>query len=191
MAFPLNIVESVTNAVKEYAKQPFIVGYRISPEEVENPGITLEDTFALSEKLADTSLDYLQVSLGNAKRGSLRNQEDKTPITERLNTLLGDRLPVVAVGSIHSPEEVLDILNSGIPLVAMGREFIVEPHWVKKVMDGNETDIAYNMSLNDQEQLKIPDALWEKLFSIEGWVPIAEKNEHGGVWAEPWIKISK
>lgn len=53
---------------------------------------------------------------------------------------------------------MLDILNSGITLVAMGREFIVEPHWVKKVMDGNEGDIA-----------------WEKLFFIEGWVPVAKK----------------
>lgn len=130
-------------------------------------------------------------SFCNAKRGSLRNPEDTTPIVERLNALVGDRLPVVAVGSIHSPEDVLDILNSGIPLVAMGREFIVEPHWVGKVMDGNEADIAYNMSLKDQEKLKIPDALWEKLFSVKGWVPLAENNEHGGVRVEPWIKIKK
>lgn len=191
MTFPLGVVESVTNAVKKYANKPFIVGYRISPEEIENPGITLEDTFALAEKLAATSLDYLHVSLGNAKRGSLRNPEDKTPIIERLSALLGDRLPVIAVGSIHSPEDVLDILNSGIPLVAMGREFIVEPHWVKKVMEGKEAEIAYNMSLKDQEKLKIPDALWENLLSVPGWLPLAENDEHGGVRVEPWVKITK
>ena len=53
MKFPLAVVDSVKKAVAEYAKKPFIVGYRISPEEGSNPGITLEDTLQFVDKLAD------------------------------------------------------------------------------------------------------------------------------------------
>ena len=44
MNFPLAIVDAVKQAVAKHAKAPFVVGYRISPEEGTNPGITLEDT---------------------------------------------------------------------------------------------------------------------------------------------------
>ena len=44
MAFPLAVIDSVKAAVNKYAKHPFIIRYRISPEEVENPGINMEDT---------------------------------------------------------------------------------------------------------------------------------------------------
>ena len=33
MAFPLAVIESVKQAVREHAKSPFIIGYRLSPEE--------------------------------------------------------------------------------------------------------------------------------------------------------------
>ena len=41
MAFPLAIIESVKKTVADHAKSPFIVGYRLSPEERENPRITM------------------------------------------------------------------------------------------------------------------------------------------------------
>lgn len=45
MAFPLAIVTKVSDIIKTHATNPFILGYRISPEEIEEPGITLEDTY--------------------------------------------------------------------------------------------------------------------------------------------------
>ena len=55
-------------AVETYATKPFIVGYRFSPEEFETPGIRFEDTIWLMEKLRETKLDYLHVSLSTYDR---------------------------------------------------------------------------------------------------------------------------
>ena len=49
----------VRRVVAKYASAPFIVGYRISPEEIENPGIRLDDTMTLIPRLIDTGIDYL------------------------------------------------------------------------------------------------------------------------------------
>lgn len=46
LKFPLVVIETVNKTVKKYSKKPFIVGYRISPEEIEEPGIRLEDSFS-------------------------------------------------------------------------------------------------------------------------------------------------
>lgn len=51
--------------------QDFIVGYRFSPEEYEEPGIKMSDTLYLVDKLADKRLDYLHILLGDFKRVSV------------------------------------------------------------------------------------------------------------------------
>ena len=57
------LLTTVFSTVEKYAKKPFIVGYRFSPEEYETPGIRFEDTIWLLERLRETKLDYLHVSL--------------------------------------------------------------------------------------------------------------------------------
>ena len=63
MAFPLAVVDTVIKVADEYAKQPFLVGYRLSPEEELAHGITMADTLILVDALANKDLDYLHVSL--------------------------------------------------------------------------------------------------------------------------------
>lgn len=73
MSFPLAVVDDVKKAVLDHATKPFIIGYRLSPEERENPGITMEETLELVDKLADQDLDYLHNSVGGFWNGSIRD----------------------------------------------------------------------------------------------------------------------
>ena len=65
LAFPLAVIEEVKRVIAEHAKQPFIIGYRLSPEEPETPGITMAETFALLDALADAELDYIHMALND------------------------------------------------------------------------------------------------------------------------------
>lgn len=56
-------MQAVQNAVQKHADRPFIVGYRISPEEVYEPGISLDDTLYFLNKLKKKGLDYIHLSL--------------------------------------------------------------------------------------------------------------------------------
>ncbi len=42
MNFALAVIDAAKSAIKKYADRPFLLGYRISPEEIENPGIRLK-----------------------------------------------------------------------------------------------------------------------------------------------------
>ncbi|MCQ7056876.1 oxidoreductase, partial [Clostridioides difficile] len=64
------LLKAVFAAVDQYADRPFIVGYRFSPEEFEEPGIRLEDTLWLLSQLRESRLDYVHVSLNNYDRVS-------------------------------------------------------------------------------------------------------------------------
>ena len=128
MNFPLAVVQAAKAAIEKYANKPFIFGYRISPEELEEPGITLDDTIALLTKLKDQGLDYIHVSLGNIAQSSIRDQDNKTSVIQIIQEKIGNDIPIIGVGSIKTPDEALQAVDQfSIPLVAIGRELIVEP----------------------------------------------------------------
>ena len=172
MAFPLAVVDKVKNVVKEHAQSPFIVGYRFSPEEPETPGITMADTLTLVDALADKDLDYLHVSLTEFFSTARRGVDDvnKTRIEYLLETI-NNRVPLIGVGSIYSAADARKAFETGVPLLALGRELIIDPDWVQKVAEGKEDEIVTQIDKSKQEQLVIPDPLWNAIIHTPGWFP--------------------
>ncbi|WP_017728826.1 NADH-dependent flavin oxidoreductase [Halalkalibacterium ligniniphilum] len=174
MAFPFAVVEEVLKNVSTHSTKPFIVGYRLSPEEAENPGITFEDTLALTKELAKFPLDYLHVSVQDFWGGSLRDKEDATSRVVNLQKHVGEQIPIIGVGSLHTPDDVVKALNTGVPLLALGRELIMEPKWMEKVEAGEEGTIRTTLSKQDQEKLVIPTPLWQAIVNTPGWFPVVD-----------------
>ena len=174
MAFPLAVIDSVKAAVNKYAKHPFIIGYRISPEEVENPGINMEDTLVFVETLSEQGLDYLHISVQDFWQGSIRNKKDNNSRVLLIHRRVGHKVPIIGVGSLHTPDDVKKALDTGVPLIALGRELIIEPKWVQKVQAGEENTIKTTLTPRDQERLVVPDALWSGIINTPGWFPVVE-----------------
>lgn len=172
MAFPLAIIKEVKRVVKELANRPFLVGYRFSPEEEETPGITMSDTLKLVDALADQDLDYIHVSLMDIWSKPRRGVDDSKSRIEWILECAGQRVPVIGVGSIHTEEDALKVMQAGVSLVALARELIIEPDWVKKVADGRGSEIKTKISREDQERLVIPDPLWKAIINTPGWFPV-------------------
>ncbi|ADH97702.1 NADH-dependent flavin oxidoreductase [Salisediminibacterium selenitireducens] len=176
MRFPLAVVNEVLEAAKE-ADESFIVGYRISPEEIENPGITMADTLQFVGELAKEDLDYLHVSVMDFFKGSMREKDDERSRVQLIHDEVGSRIPVVGVGSLHTPDDVERAMAGGVPLMALGRELIVEPHWIEKVEAGETEAIRTEMSVDDREELVVPEALWNAIVNRPGWFPVKEHAE--------------
>lgn len=175
MTFPLAVIEAVKDTVNKHAKNPFIVGYRISPEETENPGITMDDTLVFVDKLAEQDLDYLHISVQNFWQGSIRDTEDKKSRVLMIFERVGHKIPIIGVGSLKTPADVVKAMDTGVPLVALGRELVMEPKWVQKVEAGEEETIATTLTKNDQSRLVVPDGLWKRIMSVKGWFPVEEE----------------
>lgn len=171
MTFPLAVVDAVKKAAAP-ATHPFLIGYRISPEETENPGITMGDTFCLAEALSHKHLDYLHVSIMDFWADSMREKEDTGSRTLLIWEKVGHVLPVIGVGGLHTPDDVGKVLATGIPLVAMGRELLMDPHWLKKVKEGEADNIVTELDTEAKEALKIPTPLWYGLTLRPGWIPL-------------------
>lgn len=172
MTFPLAIVDKIKSVVKEHADDSFIVGYRFSPEEAETPGITMADSLKLVDTLAEKDLDYLHVSLQHFLSKARRGVEDvnKTRIDYLLETI-DNRVPLIGVGSIYSAEDARKAFETGVPLLALGRELIIDPDWVQKVAEGREDEIVTEINKDKQEELVVPVPLWNVIMNTPGWFP--------------------
>lgn len=169
MNFPIEVVATARRAIDRYAGKPFIFGYRISPEEIENAGITISDTIALLAELKIYNLDYFHISTGNILGSSLRNADDKEPVVKQIKQAVGSDVPLIGVGNIITPKDAVQAMEElDIPMVALGRELIVEPDWVEKVKAGKENDIRKVIKADNREDLMIPDAIWEYINSRPG-----------------------
>ena len=174
LAFPLAIVEEVKKIAAEHANGSFIVGYRFSPEEATTPGITMADTLVLIEALADKDLDYLHVSLNDFWSTPRRGIDDTRPRIEIIKEKVSGRVPVIGVGSLFTADDVLKAFQTGVPLIALGRGMIMDPDWVQKVKEGKESEIITKIDKNKQQELMVPDPLWQAIVNSPGWFPGVE-----------------
>jgi 2,4-dienoyl-CoA reductase-like NADH-dependent reductase (Old Yellow Enzyme family) len=172
MRLPLAVVDAVQDSARKHASRPFIIGYRFSPEETENPGITMEDTLQFADALAGKNLDYLHVSVMDFWQGSLRDKADSASRVLKVQERVGARVPIIGVGSIHTAEDARKALDSGVPLLALGRELLMEPRWAEKVQAGEAVRVT--LSRRAQAELKLPDGMWNVIMAMEGWLPVVD-----------------
>lgn len=156
------LVDGVISVVNDSNVQNFIVGYRFSPEEYEEPGIKMADTLYLVDKLADKELDYLHISLGDYKRVSVSEEYKEKSIMEYIHEKINGRLPLIGVGDVRTKEDAENTLENA-ELVAVGRSLIIDPHWTSKVLEGKEDTIRRVLADQDREELMIGNGIVEFL----------------------------
>mgnify|MGYP004470025299 CR=1 FL=1 len=135
--FIKEVLDSVFAAVEKYADRPFLVGYRISPEEFETPGIRFEDTLWLLDQLKATSLDYVHISLNAYDRVARDEQHDQKPILAYVHEQLAGQLPLIGVGSVRTRTDVEHVLENA-ELVAVGQQLLYDPSWAVKLATGTD-----------------------------------------------------
>ncbi|WP_413299529.1 NADH-dependent flavin oxidoreductase [Bacillus sp. 1P10SD] len=171
LTFPLAVVDEVKRVAAEHASGPFVIGYRFSPEEAETPGITMADTLVLIDALAKKDLGYLHVSLQDFWSKPRRGVDDTRSRIEIIQERVGDQVPVIGVGSIYTVDDAIQAIQTGVPLIALGREIIIDPDWVQKVAEGREDEIITKIDKEKQQELVIPDPLWQAIIHSPGWFP--------------------
>ena len=160
-SFPLAILKRVHQIIQEYGKSDFIVGYRFSPEEIEQPGIRFSDSMYLLNKLSSYGLDYIHFSMGNWDRTSIVDTDNKQQLISQYRKLQSTtlaKIPVIGVGGIAQGIDAENALLSGYDLVSIGKGYLVEPTWATKVKN-NELCATF-ADITQRQQLKIPFPLW-------------------------------
>lgn len=130
MTFPLQVVQRVTR-VAQTAGRPFLVGYRLSPEEIEDGGLSLADNLVLLRALAHLPVAYLSLSLHHYDQCSV-TLTNAQPVAELVHRFV-PTLPLMIAGEITTAADLRTVAGYGTRLAAVGRQIMLDPAWPQKL----------------------------------------------------------
>ncbi|KXO87392.1 NADH:flavin oxidoreductase [Acinetobacter venetianus] len=177
MHFPLEIVKEVKRVIKQYSKRPFALGYRISVEEYEENGLRIGDSLELIDRLIESGIDYLHVSLTDILNGKPIDSVDEKLTIQTVIAHVNQRVPLISAGKIRTQYQAEEALALGLPLVAIGKAIVMNPDWVKLAANHQTDKISTELENEKNPELHIPDHLWHEIKIRKGWFPIRQLEQ--------------
>ena len=173
MRFPLAVIDAVVAVREKHQRNDFIIGYRFSPEEPGDDGLTMTETGALIDALVQKPLQYLHVSLWEfdkkIRRGGDTAQTRMQFIHERIN----GKLPLIGVGNLFTADQILAAYETGwAEFIALGKTVMINPHIATQIREGREDEIETQLDLTRADHYGLPDTLWGFASSgTQSWLP--------------------
>ncbi|MBF1299041.1 MAG: NADH-dependent flavin oxidoreductase [Neisseria sp.] len=173
MRFPLAVVDAVVAVREKHQRDDFIIGYRFSPEEPGDDGLTMTETGALIDALVQKPLQYLHVSLWEfdkkIRRGGDTTQTRMQFIHERIN----GKLPLIGVGNLFTADQILAAYETGwAEFIALGKTVMINPHIATQIREGREDEIETQLDPTRADHYGLPDILWGFASSgTQSWLP--------------------
>ncbi|ASK27689.1 NADH-dependent flavin oxidoreductase [Neisseria chenwenguii] len=161
LRFPMAVVDAVCAAKAKHARDDFIVGYRFSPEEPQEDGITMADTFALIDALKQKPLQYLHASLWDFYKKARRGADTVRSRLDLIHERLGGALPLIGVGNLFTADDALNALNTGwAEFLAFGKTVLINPNFATLIKEGREAEIQTEIDLDRPDRYGYSDYLW-------------------------------
>ena len=173
MRFPLAVVDAVVAVREKYQRNDFIIGYRFSPEEVGEDGLTMAETGALIDALVQKPLQYLHVSLWEFDKKIRRGGDTAQTRMQFIHDRINGKLPLIGVGNLFTADDILAAFETGwAEFIALGKTVMINPHIATQIREGREAEIETQLDPARADHYGFPDILWE--FSASGtqsWLP--------------------
>ncbi|BCX80127.1 hypothetical protein LBC_15890 [Campylobacter sp. 19-13652] len=136
------IVDAINDMRKKQGRSDFIIGYRFSPEEPGELGLSMSDSFALINELVKRPLQYLHVSLWDFYKKARRGADSTRARMELLHDRIGGRMPFIGVGNLYEADEILNAYETGwAEFIAIGKSVMLNPNLIELIKSGNESQI--------------------------------------------------
>ena len=140
MRFLIEVIEEVRGRCGSECP----VGVRVSGEDLEPGGLTLEDTIEIVDALQVAApVDYVSVTTGVRGRYVKDTTFDEGFAREFAQVVKeGVDVPVIVTGRFRTPAIAEDVIASGdADFIGLGRALLSDPEWALKAREGREAEI--------------------------------------------------
>ena len=175
MRFPLAVVAAVREAIAVHADRPFVLGYRVSPEESNEGGLRIADVLVLVERLIDAGIDYIHASHSSALEARPIGATDGPTIPRLLLDRIGGRVPLIAAGQVRTLKEAERAIASGLSVVAIGQGLVMNPDWIDLARSHRHDAITQSITVADVGRLAVPAKLWAVIEATPGWFKVMDE----------------
>ena len=170
--FPLEVVDACCKIREKYNKPEFIIGYRLSPEEPFENGITMTETLALVKALTLKPIQYIHVSQSNFFKKARRGEGIGIERLKLIHKETNGKVALIGVGQLYSHKDFNKALKSEFSdLIAAGRASMMNKNLATLLKEEKYEDINLILDPIHPEKYSIPNILWGLCLKGLDWLP--------------------
>ena len=151
--FPLAVIDAIDEMRRRKNRPDFIIGYRFSPEE---PG---EDGLTMVGALAAKPLQYLHVSLWDFYKKARRDGNDEYRM-KLIHQRINGRLPFIGVGKLYTADDIAQAWETGwAEFIALGKTVMLNPDLIELIANGREAEIHTHFDWQQTDRYRYTPAM--------------------------------
>ena len=172
MRFPLEVVDACCKIRDKYKKPEFIIGYRLSPEEPFENGITMTETLALVRALVKKPIQYIHVSQKNFFQKTRRGEGIGVERLKVIHQETKGKVALIGVGGLYSYNDFNKALKSEfVEFIGTGRASMLNKDLGILLKEQREKEINLRLDPVHPEIYSIPNLLWALCIKGFDWLP--------------------
>ena len=152
LRFPMEVLRACRDAVGS----DYPITVRLSVDEFNGTGLTLEKSIPIARAFVDNGIDALNISVGACETNRYTIPPSCLPEgfnadrAAAIRNAVDARVPVAVVGRIHNTTLAESILSAGkADMIVMGRPLIADPYLPAKSQAGKFSSIVPCLSCNE------------------------------------------
>ena len=178
MKFPLEVVDACCKIRDKYKKPEFIIGYRLSPEEPFDDGITMTETLALVRELIKKPLQFIHVSQSKFFQEARRGEGAGTPRLKLIHDEIKGKMALIGVGSLFSYDDLKKALDSGyVDFIGVARALMLNKDLGILLKEGKVDKINLEIDPEHPEKFNFPKILWGMSIQEGSWLGFKIKKK--------------
>ena len=161
MRFPLEIVDACCKIRDKYNKPEFIIGYRLSPEEPFEEGITMTETLSLVRELVKKPIQYIHVSQKNFFQKARRGEGTGVERLKLIHKETKGKVALIGVGGLFSYKDFNKALKSEFSdFIATARASMMNKYLGTLLKEERVDEINLLLDPVHPEKYSLPNLLW-------------------------------
>ena len=178
MKFPLEVVDACIKIRDKYKKPEFIIGYRLSPEEPFEDGITMTETLALVKALLKKPIQFIHVSQSKFFQEVRRGEGVGKPRLQVIHDEIKGKMALIGVGGLFSKEDLNKALDSGYAdFIGIARALMLNKDIGILLKEGKADKIKLEIDPEHPEMFNIPKMLWGMSIQEGSWLGFKIKKK--------------
>ena len=180
MSYPLKVVDACLKVREKFNRPDFIIGYRLSPEEPFEPGITMTETIALVKELVKRPIQYIHVSQKDYFRKTRRGEGEGIERLKVIHEITKDKVALIGVGGLKTQQNFTDAINSGFSeFIAAGTANMINADLGTLLKEKKGNELKIELDPEHPENFKMPLPMWQFIMAnntLDFLPPVKGKN---------------
>jgi 2,4-dienoyl-CoA reductase-like NADH-dependent reductase (Old Yellow Enzyme family) len=179
MKFPLEVVDACCKIREKLNRPDFIIGYRLSPEEPYDTGLTMTETIKLVKALVNKPLQFIHISQWNYFKKAHRGEGAGEERLKTIHNLTKGKTALIGVGGLLSEDDLNKAFNTGFSeFIGVGCASMINKDFGILLKENKGSQLNLELDPDHPEKYSIPPALWKMCTEAQDWLPPVKGKPH-------------